>query len=163
MAAASLPPTALVSMTAEETGGGIQPTTCNLDADEQQNFMSKNGAYKFVFYIPLQKDLIYYSSEPERVDNQCHGNRDEDKGVALDEHMKPHLAKSTGQLLKHKARNIIITHTSLSTTCVYNHARLSNIESIIETILLSAYLCFHIKFCVYKCNAPVMSTFHNLQ
>ena len=53
MAAASLPPTALVSMTAEETGGGIQPTTCNLDAGEQQNFMSKNGAYKFVFYIPL--------------------------------------------------------------------------------------------------------------
>ena len=31
MAAASLPPTAFVKMTAEETGGGIQPTTCNLD------------------------------------------------------------------------------------------------------------------------------------
>ena len=31
MAAASLPPTALVSMTAEETGGGIHPTTCKLE------------------------------------------------------------------------------------------------------------------------------------
>lgn len=30
IAAASLPPTALVRMTAEDTGGGIQPTTCNL-------------------------------------------------------------------------------------------------------------------------------------
>ena len=30
MAAASFPPTALVSMTADETGGGMQPTTCNL-------------------------------------------------------------------------------------------------------------------------------------
>lgn len=29
MAAASFPPTALVSMTADETGGGIQPTVCN--------------------------------------------------------------------------------------------------------------------------------------
>lgn len=26
----SLPPTALVRMTAEETGGGMQPTTCKL-------------------------------------------------------------------------------------------------------------------------------------
>ena len=30
MAPASFPPTALVRMTAEETGGGIHPTTCNL-------------------------------------------------------------------------------------------------------------------------------------
>lgn len=31
MAPASFPPTALVSMTADETGGGIHPTTCSLN------------------------------------------------------------------------------------------------------------------------------------
>lgn len=30
IAPASFPPTALVSMTADETGGGMHPTTCNL-------------------------------------------------------------------------------------------------------------------------------------
>lgn len=41
MAAASLPPTALVSMTAEETGGGIQPTTCNLTQQIYQHSISE--------------------------------------------------------------------------------------------------------------------------
>ena len=105
MAAASLPPTALVSMTAEETGGGIQPTTCNLvQLGEYQ--MSMKFSMKHItsfFYIPLEKHLIHYSSEPQRVYNQCHGNGDKDKGVALNEYMKPHLAKSTGQFLNTKA------------------------------------------------------------
>ena len=32
----SLPPTALVRITAEETGGGMQPTVCNLGNPQQK-------------------------------------------------------------------------------------------------------------------------------
>ena len=87
MAAASLPPTALVSMTAEETGGGIQPTTCNLVMSEEDQIFNQIKNSMHFFNIPLEKHLIYYCSELQRVYNQCHGDGDEDKGIALNEYM----------------------------------------------------------------------------
>jgi len=48
MAAASLPPTALVRMTAEETGGGMQPTTWSLRREESKGQPPAN-ANSFIY------------------------------------------------------------------------------------------------------------------
>ena len=52
-----------------------------------------------VFNLPLEKHRINKSSEPQRVHQQCHSNRNEDESIALNEYVKPNLTKSTGQLL----------------------------------------------------------------
>lgn len=45
MAAASFPPAALVRMTADDTGGGMQPTVINLMEMEQMHKHNISGSY----------------------------------------------------------------------------------------------------------------------
>jgi hypothetical protein len=103
IAPASLPPTALVRMTAEETGGGMQLSTRRLRmpgcAISARLEAGKKTARGWPGHAPLQEPFLDSFGTVKDGCQQCHGHGHHQQGEPLNDHMEPQLHRGCLEVL----------------------------------------------------------------